>query len=172
MKLLTKITSVFDRVLVLLAIVAAILIVLIMLAVDVAVVMRYFVGRPLIWVVEVAEHALLFITFLGAAWVLKGEGHVKMDLVVNRLKPRTQAILGIISSIIGIVISWALVWYGVRVSWHEFQRGGYTPLLEIPTVFIFPIISIGGFLLFIQFARRARGYLRGVRVPLDKEQGL
>ena len=161
MKLIRKVASIFDRIEVFLAIVAGALIVVVLLFILYEVFIRYFLGWATIWTFEISRWALLYITFLGAAWVLKKEGHVKIDLLVNHLNPRIQALLGIASSIMGLFICWVLVWYGVQVTHGQFQRGIYeATALGTPTGVIILAIPIGGFLLFIQFLRRGYGYLR------------
>jgi TRAP-type C4-dicarboxylate transport system permease small subunit len=108
---------------------------------------------------------LLFIAFLGTAWLLRREGHVKMDILVNRLQPRAQAFLGIFSSVIGAVVCLVLVWYGVQVTWDHWLRGTYkATTMEIPNAPILVIIPLGSFMFFIQCLRRAHGYYRHWRV--------
>jgi TRAP-type C4-dicarboxylate transport system permease small subunit len=142
-----------------------------MLAVVYEVVMRYFLGRPTIWVVELSEYSLLFITFLGATWVLRREGHVKLDLVLGRLNPRTQVLLNIITSVLSAAICLALLWYSAEVTWDHFQSGWIRPkVLNIPSAYILVIIPVGSLLLFIQFLRRSYEYLRSWRGLRDKEQ--
>ena len=73
MRLLEKLTSFFDRIIVLMSIVAGILLVFAMLIISGAVFSRYFLNRPIGWVIEISEYIILFITFLVAAWLLKLE---------------------------------------------------------------------------------------------------
>ncbi len=161
MKLLTKVTAIFDRTISLLAFLAAILLILIMLSVSAEVFMRQSLARPLVGVLEITEISLLFITFLGAAWLLKRDGHVKMDLVINRLGPRTQVVVNIIMSILAAITCLVIVWYSAEVTWDHFQRGLIRPgFLEVPNVYVLPVIPLGIFLLFVQFLRRIYGYLR------------
>ncbi len=174
MKQLTKITAIFDRTLALLAILAGVVIIFIMLSVLTEIVMRDFLNRPQTWVVELSEYALLWITFLGTAWLLKREGHVKMDMVLNRLNPGRQVVLNIITSVIGLIICLVTTWYGVQMTWSHFQRGIFEPttVLDLPKAPIMVIIPIGFFLLSIQFLRRTYGYVGRWRASRDKEQGL
>ena len=81
---------------------------------------------------------------------------MQVDILVTRLKPRTVALLGVVSSIIGIFISLVLTVFGTTVTWDYFQRGIYTPsVMEIPVYLIIMIIPIGSLLLLTQFIRRA-----------------
>ena len=152
------------------AFVGAILIIYIMAATCLEVVARR-IRYPQKWVIETTEYSLLFITFLATAWLLRGEHHVRMDILVNALNQRAQTFLGIISSIIGITVSLVLVVFGSMVTWDYFQRGVFrpTPLLT-PAAPLYAIIPLGSFLLLIQFVRRTYGYLRiWNRTTMDKE---
>lgn len=161
MKLLARVAAVLDRTNDLFAIMACVLLTFMMLSVSAEVVMRYLFNRPLGWVVEISEISLLYITFLGVAWLLKRERHVKMDILVTRLKPRVQALLNVFGSIIGVAVCWVLTWYGAQVTWSHFQRGLFEPtILEIPNVYVLWVIPVGSFLFFTQFLRRTYSYLR------------
>ena len=150
----------FDRIINIMTYLAGILLVFIMLSVCLEVILRSFFNRPQIWVTEVTECLLLYITFLGTAWLLREEGHVKVDIILDRLKPKTITFLGILSSLIGLFVSLILAIYGLSVTWNYFQRGIYTPTaMEIPVFAILLIIPIGSSMLFIQFMRRTGKFI-------------
>ena len=65
--------SLFDRFLDVSPVISGIIIVLIMLAVCANVIMRYFLNRPIVGIDEISEYLLLFITFIGSAWLLREE---------------------------------------------------------------------------------------------------
>jgi len=172
MKLVRKLVTIFDRTIDLVTILAGILLVFITLIIGVAIASRYFLNRPMGWVTEISEYSLLYITFLVAAWVLKKEGHVKMDIVLNRLNPGTESMTNVITSAISAIVCFILTWYGAKVTWELFQTGYFTPtLLELPKFIIIAIIFIGSFLLFIQFLRRTYSYWGSWRASRDKGQG-
>jgi TRAP-type C4-dicarboxylate transport system permease small subunit len=131
------------------------LLVFIMLAVCADVLLRTFFRIPQMWVTEVTEVLLLYITFLASAWLLRDEGHVRVDILINRLKPRTVAFLGIISSLIGVLVSLVLTVFGTTVTWDYHLRGVYTPTaMEFPVWLILLVIPVGSAALFFQFLRR------------------
>jgi len=172
MKLIAKLTAIFDRTLDAMAILAGILLAFAVLSVSVAVATRYFLGYPIGWVIEISSYILLYITFLVAAWVLREEGHVAVDIVLERLRPRTRSLINIGTSTISAVVCFILTWYGIRVTWDLFQTSYFTPTeLELPKWIINAIIFVGSFLLFIQFLRRSYGYLESRKAPQYKEQG-
>ena len=164
MRLVKKLTNFFDRIIVLMTILAGILLVFAMLIISGAVASRYFLGRPIGWVIEISEYIILFVTFLVAAWVLKQEEHVKMDIVLNQLNPRTQSMINVITSAISAIVCFILTWYGAKVTWELFETGYFTPtLLELPKFIIIAIIFIGSFLLFVQFLSRTHNNWRSWR---------
>ncbi len=172
MKLLRKGSAIIDATLTSLVVLAAVILIFVMLSVNAEVIMRYFLNRPLLWVIEISEYSLLYITFLGTAWLLKKDGHVRMDLVLERLKPITQAVINITTSAILAIFCLILAWYGGEVTWEQFQVGtvkGGT-ILDFPLAAVLVVIPVGSFLLSIQFLRRSYGYLERWRA--DKEQGL
>lgn len=135
-----------------------------MLAIFADVTLRYLINRPITWVFEATEYSLLYITFLGTAWLLKREGHVKLDLLLNWLKPRTQTFLNVVTSILLAIVCLLLVWYGAHSTWDHFQRGILSVRYYEPPKFIFlAVIPVGSFLLFIQSIKRTYGYVRQIK---------
>ena len=163
MKLQAKAVTVFERVTDSLVVVAAIFVLFMMIAVTYDVIMRKIFGSGTMWVIDVSSYMLLYITFLGTAWLLRREGHVVIDFVLIRLKPRHRALLLVITSIVGALITLAFTWYGAKVTIDVFQRG-LTDVTEmrLPLTPIMAIIPTGFFLLSIQFLRRAYGGLKSI----------
>lgn len=159
-KVVEKAGSMFDRLLSVCVLVICFLLIGSMLIINLEIVTRYFLNRPVSWVVEMAEYSIFIIAFLGAAWLLKHGGHVRIDLLLERVNPRTHLILDIISSIIGAAVGLTLTWYGTLAAWDAkvMNRLTYTALELIQWPFLM-VIPIGGFLLFIQFLRKIRGHL-------------
>ena len=171
MKLLRKAGAIFDGIINRLSYLAIALLVFSWLAVCFHVLFRYFLRQPFKWTVEVSGYTLLWITFLGATWLLKREGHVRLDIVLNRLNPRARALLNVITSIIGAVVCLVIAYYGGVATWDAWIRGVVpsTPMAPLKAP-ILMIICIGSFLLFVQFLRRAYGYLASWKLSQDKGQ--
>ncbi len=162
MKIVRKAGRIFDRILDVFGLLACMGIMAIMVAVSVKVVFRYLLVARLIGVDEITEIALLYITFLGAAWVLRRKGHVNLDLVFIRLASKTQARLTVITSLLGAAVFLAFALFGTWVTIDAWQRGIVTPtILEIPKAAILFIIPLGSLLLMIQFLRQAWASTQG-----------
>ncbi len=161
MKLIRKFTNIFDGTINIFAFLATVLLTFIMLLIVTEISVRYFWGRPIMGTVEITGYALLYITFLAATWVLREERHVKVELVLTRLKPRVQSFLNITTSLISAIVFLVITWYGVRVTWDSYQINYLSPTeLETPKFLIVLIIPIGSFLLSLQLLRRTYGFLK------------
>jgi len=166
-----KLGDIFDTVLDALAILAGALLYFLMISIFFDVTLRFFFGRPLGWAVEFSEYTMLYIVFLGTAWVLRQEGHVAVDVVTSRLSPKIQTYLNIITSILGAIICLIITGYGVVSTLSSFQRGltiGAMP--EYPKWLLLGIIPLGSLVLAVQFARRAHGFYSKLGASEDPEQ--
>ncbi|MFC1979816.1 TRAP transporter small permease subunit [Chloroflexota bacterium] len=151
----------FNRIIRILFVIACSLFIIGWLSVLYEVVMRYIFSRAQIWVVDIVSYILLYITFLSAAWVLSKEGHVRMDWMINRLNPRNQAFLNMVTYIISSIMWLVIFLFTAHLTWSLFLEGEhiYTGLepLKAPLVAIIPA---GSLVLVIQLLRMAHGHLK------------
>ncbi len=159
-----KLNSLLDSLIHAAAFLAGVILISIMLFVTVSVLLRYVLNRPIGWAVEVSEYSLVCITFFLAAWVLKKEGHVRVDLVVSYLSPAIQALLNTITSAISTVVCLILTFFAVKVTLELYGGGYFTPtILMIPKFIFIGVIGLGLLLLTLQFTRRTHTYLQSWR---------
>ncbi len=172
LKLLARSGTIFDHIIRVIFLLTCIVLALIMLSVVLEVVMRYFLDRPLIWTIEAVSFALVFITFLSAAWILKKDKHVKLDLVIDRLNPRAQAQLNMIIYVFSSIVWLVVTWYSGLATWHLFQTGErIETMMEPLKAPLVAMVPVGSFLLFIQSLRGAYGYLEGRRALSEQKDG-
>ncbi|MEW6664536.1 MAG: TRAP transporter small permease [Thermodesulfobacteriota bacterium] len=139
-----------------LSILSCIIVIFLMLSVTYEVIMRYVFNRPTSWVVDIASLALLYMTFMGGAWLLRNEGHVVIDLVLSSFGPRSRSILDISTSLLAGLACLILALYGTRVTWEHYQDGvRIWGALALPSSLTLFIIPFGFYLLSIQFLIRA-----------------
>jgi TRAP-type C4-dicarboxylate transport system permease small subunit len=124
-----------------------------MAIVNIEIVSRYF-GRPTTWVAEISSILILWIPFMIGGWVLRKEAHVKMDLLIERLIPRSQALINFITSLIGVIVMFIVTVAGFLTTLYWI--GNKTPtMLMLPRSPIIGIIFVGSLLFTIQFLIRA-----------------
>lgn len=156
--------AIFDKVITILMGLAAALVIFDTLAVTVDVLGRYLFRITHAQLFEIVEYTLLWMTFLGTAWLMKIDGHVRVDLVVKRLPPRQEVILKTVASVLGVMLLGFVTWYSARVTLLDLQTGfTLSGVLRPPKWPIEIIIPIGFFLLLIQSLRNTYGHLMSWR---------
>lgn len=149
-------SKIFDKVLLVTGYASGVIIVLMMLSMSYEVVMRYFFLAPTKWVLDSAGYMQYALVLLGAAWVLKIEGHTKIDTILIRFQPRTQTIINIVTSSIALLACALFMWKGVEATWTAYVRGDFLyHEVEVPLAPLYAIIPFAFLLLCIQFGRRA-----------------
>jgi C4-dicarboxylate transporter DctQ subunit len=155
---------VFDKMIEIMAALAALIMVFITIAVCRDVVMRYFFASPSIWVVQVCEYALLWMVFLASTWLLREGGHVSVDIVSGRLKGNPKSILRIVMYSIGGMACLVLAIFATQYTYESVVHHiTDVRAVTVPKYSIFIIIPIGSVLLFIQFFRMAWGELQTIK---------
>jgi C4-dicarboxylate transporter DctQ subunit len=154
-RLIRTLDRIFDRTVDVFAFLSGALIFLTMVGTSADVILRYLFNHPIEEMVALSEFALLYITFLGAPWLLRTNGHIQMDFFVSRMSSKNRAMLEIVSSIMGMFISLVLIWYGAQVTQELWVMKVYDlfKLAGFPKAIIVAIIPIGSFLLLFQFLK-------------------
>jgi len=165
-----KLNTLLDRLNNAMAWLAAAAIIFMMLAISYAVMMRYAWNKPVPWIVEISSYLMLYITFLGTAWLQRKGGHVEIDLLIGRFKPRVRAGFKAVTSFGGAAVGFVLAWKGSMVTVDYFQRDVIAiGILNTPQFLLMGIIPIGGCLLLVEFLiqawRQGRLALKGTPAP-------
>ena len=160
--------GVFDWLTNFFAFLAGVLVIAMMLLISYEVVMRYFLHRAPAWAIEVSEHMVFVLAFLGAAWLLKQGGHVRIEIVTSRLNPKAGALLNVATSALGVLIWLAIAWYAGETTWDHFQRGILIyKALSFPKFILFAFISVGSLLFSFEFLRQTYAYIRKWKVIMQ-----
>lgn len=120
---MTQLRRMFSILNLLFAILGAALLLMIATVICLEVTLRALGHASQLWVIEVSEYALLFITFLGAPYLLEKNEHVVMDLFYDRLSGRRRLALQTLNATIGFVLCVILTGVGVSVVMEQFELG-------------------------------------------------
>ncbi len=135
---------------------AAVLVAALAICVGLEVVMRYFFAAPTRWVIEFSEYSLLWLAFLAGAWILRAEGHVRVEMLTETLSPRWQRRAHFVTSWLGAGVCAVFFWVtadyvlGIRASGEMLFKS-----VPIEKWAVMAVMPPGLALLAIQFARRA-----------------
>lgn len=160
----------FDRVLDGIAVLASLMIVFTMIAVSLDVCLRFLFNAPLLGITEITEYMMLYTCMLGAAWLLRSDGHVSIDIVTNLLPGKTRKGLFVVTALICAVTCAYITCWGAVTTWDHFERGIKDfKILEIPKWTFLVSIPIGFMLLTIEFLRKVRDAVKRPDLRAEEE---
>ena len=120
---------------------AALLLFVILTTMGAQVFARYFFGAPFQWSEEVARLALIWMTFISAAFVMAQGRHITVDLISPRLSVRGQLWLEYVSHAIVTASCLLLLIGGSRFVWGV--RKVASPSLGIPKSYWYGALCVG-----------------------------
>jgi len=79
------------------------------------VILRYVFNSPLTWSEELARYLFIWCAFLG--WIIASRrgSHLAMTFVVERLSPRTQAAVAVLTQVATLYFAWILGTRGMKL---------------------------------------------------------
>lgn len=106
-----------------LALAAAALLCALVVLVVLDVTARYLRLFSMPWSFDTTEYMLYAITFLGAPWVLREEGHIAIELFVERLAPGPRRLVQRVADLLGATVCAVIVVFACKVTWHSYESG-------------------------------------------------
>jgi TRAP-type C4-dicarboxylate transport system permease small subunit len=135
-----------------------VLIISIMVLVTLDIILRNVINFPIEYLDEFSGYSIVYMCFLGAAWVLRRDGHVSVDIVIDHLSARSRTIQKIVISILLAMMCLFLTYFGAGATYDVYTRGKYIDIgINVPVYPFLGVMPLGYFLLFIQFLRRICG---------------
>lgn len=146
----------YDAFLLFLGMLSGLLVLLITLGIGFDVTLRSISGQGLPWLIDLAEYALLFMTFLGAPWVLRRGGHVAVEIAVMYLPERVRDGLRRVVCFLGAIICAVMTWAAVLATYEAYERKALIfKALVFPEWWILVVIPFSLALCVIEFFRQA-----------------
>jgi TRAP-type C4-dicarboxylate transport system permease small subunit len=128
-------------------------IVAMMILVTAAVVARRLFGYPLVFSDEYSAYLMVFCVFVGGAYTLQQDAHVRVDIVAIRLKPRVRILFRIITSFCSLIYGAVLTWQTTNLVIYYAQIGHKaSSIMETPTWIPAIAVPVGMFILTLQMA--------------------
>lgn len=157
-----KLGRLFDLLEDVMAAMAACLLLVMMLATVAKVVGRTLFNHGILGIDQLSGTMMVYVTFLGAAWVLRNEGHITIDILTSNLSAERQRVLGIFSSIVGALACFAIAYFASVATALSIKRGVMVAAeLEIPRAINLWVIPFGCIVMGIEFIRRANRIHKG-----------
>lgn len=161
-----RLSRLFDAFLESMGALAAFLLALITVGITAEIFIRGFNLGSLPWIIEAVEYSLLGVTFLSAPWVLKRSAHVRVDIVVENLRPGARTLAQIAADIVGTAVCAVIFYYGLKSAIRLYELD--TRIFKVMTIkewWLFALIPFSCALMIVEFLRRI------VRTIRDDESG-
>lgn len=107
------------------AVIAGLTLVWLMVAIIVSVVMRNAGLQPWAWLFTSTEYGLLYMTMLGAPWLVREKGHVHIELVTAALPARVRRLVSRAVAAACVAVSAVLAWYGAELFLTNIARNDF-----------------------------------------------
>jgi TRAP-type C4-dicarboxylate transport system permease small subunit len=95
-----------------------------------------------IWTEEMARFFFVWMIMIGAMVGIRDGAHFDVDLWPE-LKPRTNALLRVVTNVFVLVFALVFIWYGIK--FVQFGWSQNSELAELPMPFIFAAWPMAGF---------------------------
>ena len=115
----------YDFILYGMAFIAAATLIWLMVSVVTSVAMRNLGIQPFAWLFTSSEYGLLYMTMLGAPWLVREKGHVHIELVTAALPDHLRKIVSRIIAAACVFVSLILAYYGLELFLTNIERNDY-----------------------------------------------
>lgn len=123
--------------------------------------MRYFFDSPINWMVDVSTLFMFFITFLGAAWLLREDGHVSLDFLYHTIGARKYRKVEIATNCACVIACLIVAYYGILEAKLAYDLDLRVDMpLETPKWIILTVMPVGFVMIAIEFVRKI---IKGVK---------
>ena len=127
---------------------------------------RFLLNSPSSYTEELATFLLLWISLLGAAYALRQNAHLGIDVVTSRLAPEAQQEARVASFVVVALFAIvALVIGGGLLVSVTLELGQRSAAFQVPMGFVYLVLPLSGLLMAYYCAVGARDTLRGVSPP-------
>ncbi len=129
---------------------------------------RYLFNKPTIWAHETSQMIYAAYVILLGGYVMKHGAHVNVDILYQRFKPRTRAIINLFTWPLFFCFCGVLFYKGLAISWDSIKIWETAPTTFGSPVYLFKILlPLGAFLMLIQGLSR---YIQEIKRAIYREE--
>lgn len=114
-------------------------------AVFLQVLFRFFLDQPLAWTEELARYLLIWITFLGSAYAMAIKAHIGTEYIQKHLSPLMNKVVLTVAALLSIFFFMVMVYQGYLLAARSMTQT--SPTLLVPMGYVYMVIPISGVLL-------------------------
>jgi C4-dicarboxylate transporter, DctM subunit len=132
---------------------AAVILFALMVFTFIVVLMRYVFNAPIRGDVDITQLVSLIITWLGVAWGQVRKSHLNVDIITQKLKPRSALMVSTATYIMVMAVVSVMAWQGFNNTLYFMEHARSSTTYAIPLTPVAAMIPLGAFLLLLILAR-------------------
>lgn len=133
-------------------------------AVFLQVLFRYLFDTPLSWSEELSRFAFVWVCFLGAAVLVRGNQHIRVTIVEDVVPFRVRVVLRVLQYLGALICMWVFLQGGLGITWNEWSQ--LAPATQIPMGWIYLIVPLSAGLMLVWLVASAVSEFRAGFAPL------
>lgn len=142
-------------------VIAGVALIILVLVTFVGVIMRYFLGSPLIWGEEIQLLCFVWIVFFGAGAAFRTGSHVAIDVLVDLLPEKLKKIVEMLGSVVVLIVLLYLLNKSLPLIYQHISTARTTNILKLPYSVIYSALPIGCILMIINFLLKIYQLMKG-----------
>jgi TRAP-type mannitol/chloroaromatic compound transport system permease small subunit len=112
---------------------------------------RYIFNSPTIWANEISQMVYGAYVILLGGYLQQRDGHVNVDILYSRFKPRTRAIINLFTWLLFFAFCGVILLKGGEMAWDSFLYRETDPTVFAPPIYpLKMLIPLGALLLLLQ----------------------
>ena len=124
------------------------------------VVRRFVLNYSSAWGEEAARYAFIYLGWIGAAYAVRERAHIRFDIVLGRVGPRTKGYLLIFAELATIAFACIALYWSMHTIRQLLQFDGATPVLRVNKAWFEAAVPIAFALIVL---RSTQAIIRDVR---------
>ena len=156
----------------LLNLVAAVAILMLMFLGSAQIFLRSVLNSPIAGYIDLVELSMASMAFLGAAYCQRLGGHIRMEMLVARLKGRWLWAFEAVTTLVGLFIIGVLIWYGWDHFLRSYELGDSTIDAEYPVWPSKLLVPVAFSFWFLRLLVQMAGSLRLLVNPSAEQIGI
>ncbi len=143
-------------------------ILLLVLLATVNVLGRWLFSSPISGYIDWVEQAMAFIAFFGVAYTQRMGGHIRMDILVGRLRRRVLWFTELVTTFLMLMVTTVLIYGSYLHFWRAYSIGDSSLDINLPTWPAKLVVPVALTVLALRLLLQIWGYLRAFRQGIDE----
>lgn len=107
------------------------------------VVLRYVFNYSLAWAEELSRYILLYQIWVGTAYCVKKDAHIRMNIIQSKLSPKNQIKMEIFVTVLWMIFTLFLTLKSGQLTSMLYANKQISPAMQIPMAIAYASVPIG-----------------------------